>query len=401
MQAFTGMASPVSKLSVPGEPARPATSSLLHTHSGFRSTYVFTTRPNTAAGSTPSIGVADKSLIPHYPSLLKQPFSDALEELCRAFNLKKLSVALRTADAVPPTIEMRLLDCDNDDPSAPIPTHALVVLDTPRTTESKGKQSVVSPLIVPINATIFDQVFNSDLLRYHRTANKPSDSPVSCRKTGVIQLPTIVARVPHPPSLPLLILFVLAPHLRLDNVKQATSQSLVSVSLPLCAPPTPITPNNNPKLPSPPASSVPPLVPLSTCLAVPASASSPPSPSGSPTIPYPLSLTKPLRTDLPTGLLATYLLPISVIEEFPAFAMMSEVFAQTAVSSDEELQAYVVHNQGMWRNLLLLAPLDTRIGEIVRTAWNVTAEARKHRDRMKEVNEFKNDSYAEESDDSD
>ena len=37
----------------------------------------------------------------------------------------------------------------------------------------------------------------------------------------------------------------------------------------------------------------------------------------------------------------------------------------------------------MWRNVLLLAPQDTRIVEIVRVAWNVTAEARKDRDRWK------------------
>lgn len=65
---------------------------------------------------------------------------------------------------------------------------------------------------------------------------------------------------------------------------------------------------------------------------------------------------------------------------------MASVFARQASSDegdDDSLEAYFTLNQGMWRNVLLLAPQDTRIVEIVRTAWNVTADARKIRDRWK------------------
>lgn len=85
---------------------------------------------------------------------------------------------------------------------------------------------------------------------------------------------------------------------------------------------------------------------------------------------------------LSTGLLTTYLLPVAVIEEFPAAAAMADVMARTC--SDEELAAYVVQNQGLWRNALSLAPQDSAIIEIVRTAWNVTAEARRLREKMRE-----------------
>lgn len=67
---------------------------------------------------------------------------------------------------------------------------------------------------------------------------------------------------------------------------------------------------------------------------------------------------------------------------------MSSVFARQAASDegdDDTLEAYFTLNQGMWRNVLLLAPQDTRIVEIVRTAWNVTADARKIRDRWKVI----------------
>jgi hypothetical protein len=72
-----------------------------------------------------------------------------------------------------------------------------------------------------------------------------------------------------------------------------------------------------------------------------------------------------------------------VIEEFPAFTLMAETFARM----DDALDARVVYNQGLWRNVLLLAPEDTRIVEIVRTAWNVTCEAHKGRERMREARE--------------
>ncbi|KAI0089438.1 hypothetical protein BDY19DRAFT_993045 [Irpex rosettiformis] len=389
--------------------ARPRpSSSPSHLQTKFRSTYVFTTRPNTAPGVSSSLDLSEKPHRPVYPSVLKQPFSDALEVLCQAFNVKKLSVALCAQDPVPSTIDMQLVDQDSY--GAPSPTHALVVLDTPRTVESTGRQPVLYPLFVPINAVIFDQVFNSDLLRHYHAAHKFVDpQPVIYHQTGSIRLPTIVARVPHPPSLPLLVLFGLAPHLKLACLQKPAprASSIPSVCI-VDTPLTPITPSNSLSIESPSQSSHrtrlpspkpphpsphPPLSPPSpaTHSSNSNSNSSFSSHSTPPTTPSTtatsFSSTKHPHQTLPTGLLTTYLLPISVIEEFPACTTMSEVFAHTAVSSDEQLQAYVTLNQGIWRNVLLLAPQDTRIVEVVRTAWNVTAEARKERDRWKRVGE--------------
>lgn len=75
-----------------------------------------------------------------------------------------------------------------------------------------------------------------------------------------------------------------------------------------------------------------------------------------------------------TGM-ATHLLPLEAIEEFPSAAAMSQAMAR--VCDESELRRYVAFNQGLWKNILALGPKDTQVIELVQTAWNVTAEARR------------------------
>lgn len=78
-------------------------------------------------------------------------------------------------------------------------------------------------------------------------------------------------------------------------------------------------------------------------------------------------------------LLCCRLLPPEVISEFPALPVMAELMAR--LCSDRQLTDYTVFNQGLWKNILFLAPRDTGFVGIVRTAWNVTVEARRNRQR--------------------
>ena len=80
-----------------------------------------------------------------------------------------------------------------------------------------------------------------------------------------------------------------------------------------------------------------------------------------------------------TNLLAWRLLPPQVIEEFPNAAAMAQVMAR--ICSEEQLQRCVAHNQGLWKNILALGLRDSTIVELVQTAWNVTADARRIRQR--------------------
>ncbi|OBZ76425.1 hypothetical protein A0H81_03127 [Grifola frondosa] len=78
-------------------------------------------------------------------------------------------------------------------------------------------------------------------------------------------------------------------------------------------------------------------------------------------------------------LLATYLLPVPVIGEFPHHPAMAEALACRC--ADGALHAYAAFNQGLWRNVLALAPADPAIVDIAHVAWNVTGEARRLRAR--------------------
>ncbi|KAG9308301.1 hypothetical protein JVU11DRAFT_12064 [Chiua virens] len=78
-------------------------------------------------------------------------------------------------------------------------------------------------------------------------------------------------------------------------------------------------------------------------------------------------------------LLCCRLLPTEVISEFPALPTMAQLMGN--VCSDRQLTDYIVFNQGLWKNILHLGPRDAGFVGIARTAWNVTVEARRNRQR--------------------
>ncbi|KAK0205507.1 hypothetical protein DFS33DRAFT_1474197 [Desarmillaria ectypa] len=101
------------------------------------------------------------------------------------------------------------------------------------------------------------------------------------------------------------------------------------------------------------------------------------------TVPHPASMSLLLlfALGLETGIndLAYRLLPVSVVEEFPNAAAM----AQAMVSlSEEEFEQRFQFNMGLWKNVLGLGVTNNRVIEVVRLAFNVTAEARRLRNRL-------------------
>lgn len=76
-------------------------------------------------------------------------------------------------------------------------------------------------------------------------------------------------------------------------------------------------------------------------------------------------------------LLYCSLLPSEVTAEFPSLPVMAQMMGR--LCSDRQLTDYVVFNQGLWKNVLFLGPCDAGFVGIVRTAWNVTVEARRNR----------------------
>jgi hypothetical protein len=93
----------------------------------------------------------------------------------------------------------------------------------------------------------------------------------------------------------------------------------------------------------------------------------------------PLLLLFGLGFETQTNLMAWRLLPPHVIGEFPNAAAMAQVMAHLG---DEQFRRHLSYNHGLWKNVLALGIKDTRIVELVQTAWNVTAEARRLRQRI-------------------
>lgn len=91
----------------------------------------------------------------------------------------------------------------------------------------------------------------------------------------------------------------------------------------------------------------------------------------------PLLLLFGMRLETQLDLLAWSLLPVAVVDEFPNAAAMALILSRT---SDDRFDRIYRHNQGIWKNTLALCPCDS-IDEVVHTAWNVTAEARRIRRR--------------------
>ncbi|KAF8867738.1 hypothetical protein CPB85DRAFT_1154249, partial [Mucidula mucida] len=92
------------------------------------------------------------------------------------------------------------------------------------------------------------------------------------------------------------------------------------------------------------------------------------------TVPHPTSF--PLLLLFALGLepnandLAYQMLPTCVVEEFPNAAAMAQVMAASV--GEDEFERRFRLNMGLWKNVLGLGVRDSRIVEMIRTAWNVT-----------------------------
>ncbi|PFH53472.1 hypothetical protein AMATHDRAFT_1134 [Amanita thiersii Skay4041] len=78
------------------------------------------------------------------------------------------------------------------------------------------------------------------------------------------------------------------------------------------------------------------------------------------------------------NLLAWHLLPPQVIGEFPNAAAMAQVLSRVP---DDEFNHRFYFNQGLWRNILMMGLNNERLVQLVHTAWNVTNDARRIRQR--------------------
>ncbi|KAH9947781.1 hypothetical protein B0H21DRAFT_310729 [Amylocystis lapponica] len=280
----------------------------------------FSPDPQPATISTPKF----------FSTVLRRPFHDPYEVLCHEFNVIEAVAHLRADGSVPETIDMQVLR------DAHMPTHALVILES--RSSASGSITPSLPLAVPVNSELLASNFSNDVGRLSTELSVPGSTlPVPFwndqMQALVVSLPAIPLVAPHPPSIPLLLLFGLGIHLTTTSASGLNSPS-TSSGRSRSVSPGPFVRR------------------------VPAEGTS-------------------------TAMLATYLLPTEVIEEFPAAPAMAEVFAE--LCDDEELARFAAYTQGLWRNVLALGPRDAALVDVVRTAWNVTAEARRIRERRRQA----------------
>jgi len=83
-----------------------------------------------------------------------------------------------------------------------------------------------------------------------------------------------------------------------------------------------------------------------------------------------------LETDL--NLLAQRMLPAQVIGEFPHAPAMAGVMSKLP---EAQFHWYLEYTQGIWKNILALAPRNTDLVALVKTAYKVVADARRMRSR--------------------
>ncbi|KAG6812450.1 hypothetical protein H0H92_002818 [Tricholoma furcatifolium] len=129
----------------------------------------------------------------HRPSLLTVN-ADPLDVLCRHFNVVKPTIPPSTVEP-PSTMELSILRSPYSIPNASLPTHVLFV-DCP----SSG-----SHLALPIDAELYASGLRADL-------PVPESAPAPSLNSSMhtLTVPVVPLRVPHPPTLPLLLLFALS-----------------------------------------------------------------------------------------------------------------------------------------------------------------------------------------------
>lgn len=286
--------------------------------------------------------------MPQYPRWYKRPYEDPARALYQAYNLEGPLTTLNgvTPDKIPSVIDMHAVQAHD------MPTHALIILDA-----SQDQQ--YEPMIVPIDLAAFSATFqNVDKLQ------KPlARQPTTTHQLGVpyvdttsgdwkITLPTLILEAPHPPTIPLLLLYTLWDFLPTKPPAELTPppspDSFKSTSTSLhTPPPTPAT---------------------TASFGSQSSIANPRTPTPTP---------EPARPLVCVAQLAAHLLPTAVLGEFPAYPAQAAALARA--HSDDELRALYASNGGLWRNVLLLAPRAHAIQDITSNAWNTVAAAYKHR----------------------
>ncbi len=254
--------------------------------------------------------------------------------LCHLHNVQKFAIEL-SADDPPATLDTPALRDTHT--HAQFPTHILVILDTPAlpTTNNDGPDATpaIHPILIPVNAELFADTFEYDLAKRMKRQVTTLPVPQWNESTNRLEITLRVTtlQVSHPPSIPLLLLFGFGEQFRqpTDSPPPSPSSEVSSTSSRSSKSQTLVADDG------------------SVCV----------------------------------GLLSTYLLPIDVIEEFPAPAAMAQTMAQTC--TNEEFEHYLTFNRGLWQNILVLSPKDQAIMGIVGTAWNVTREAQRIRKKMR------------------
>ncbi|KAF8065274.1 hypothetical protein FPV67DRAFT_1696409 [Lyophyllum atratum] len=130
-------------------------------------------------------------MAPQRPALLT-PDADPHEVLCRHFNVSK--PMLPPGADLPATIEVPMLR------PTQLPTHVLAVYS------STPSPSPDAPLLIPINAPLYASAFRVELCL---PPTHPHPNPNTYTNTNTLTLPLLPLLVPHPPTLPLLLLFAL------------------------------------------------------------------------------------------------------------------------------------------------------------------------------------------------
>ncbi|EGO01232.1 hypothetical protein SERLA73DRAFT_179359 [Serpula lacrymans var. lacrymans S7.3] len=128
---------------------------------------------------------------------------DPLDLLCRHFNVAK--AVFEPGSPLPTTFDMQVLR------DAHMPSHVLAIFDTP---EIDGGPSF-QPIMVPIHAELYAQCFRSNILPQSPPGTAlPVPYWVPPLRAQVVSLPVVPTLVPHAPSIPLLLLYVLGVEVR-------------------------------------------------------------------------------------------------------------------------------------------------------------------------------------------
>ncbi|KAH8102118.1 hypothetical protein BXZ70DRAFT_1006739 [Cristinia sonorae] len=272
-----------------------------------------------------------------YPGTVEKPFTDPHEALWHSYNVAEHSLEIAPGKTLPEELNVPVLR------DAHMPTHVLAITDAPVLPRLYPDPAPIYPILAPINAEVFATKFSNDVAQLSSQYTTPGSlMPVphwdETTRTQVVRLPVLPLVAPHPASLPLLIFYGMGLHHDYEPIFSSQPSS----------PGSPLSDHSQFRPSSRRRSHE----------------------------------TTPLAGSS-TGLLATYLLPLPVIEEYPAATAMAEKMCD--ICTDEELVYYAEYNRGFWRNVLSLAPTDTDIIDIARLAWNVTKEARWIRGRFQDT----------------